>query len=241
MTQERLQKLMARAGYGSRRSNEALIRAGRVQLNGQTARLGDKADPTQDVVLVDGRKLRLLAPTYIMLHKPKGILSSTEDELQQNRQTVRDLVDLTGHLYPVGRLDKQSTGLILLTNDGALAHRLTHPRFQHEKVYNVVVAGDPSSEVLEKWAAGLDLDGKQTAPAEVKKIGGGPHSAQLKIVLREGRKRQIRRVAALLGFPVLALERTQIGPLKLTLVDPGAWRHLTVSEVNALRAATGLN
>ncbi len=236
---ERLQKLMAQAGLGSRRHNEALIRAGRVRVNGRVAKLGDQADPQRDRVEVDGKPLRFDPLVYIMLNKPKGVLSSTEDELEQGRQTVRDLVDVPGHLYPVGRLDRQSEGLILLTNDGKLAHRLTHPRFGHEKVYNVVVEGHPSAAVLQQWSAGVELDGKPTIPADIQLIERMKDSTRLRIVMREGRKRQIRRVAALLGHPVRHLLRQQIGPLKLGKLRPGQWRKLTPREVQALKRETG--
>ncbi len=231
----RLQKLMADSGFGSRRSNEALITAGRVQVNGRKARLGDRADPSLDRVTVDGRTLHFEPLTYIMLNKPKGVLSSTEDELAEGRDTVRDLVALPGHLYPVGRLDKQSEGLILLTNDGDLAHHLTHPRFEHVKIYDVVVEGRPSEQTLSSWAAGIELDGKMTAPAKLHVVEEREGETRLRIEMREGRKRQIRRIAALFDHPVKSLVRTQIGPLMLNDLPSGAWRHLTDDEVAALK------
>ena len=239
--EERLQKLMARAGLGSRRQNEGVIAAGRVRVNGRIAHLGDKADPTVDQVTVDGQPLRLPAEklTYVMLHKPKGVITSLEDELDQNRPTVRDLVPVTGHIYPVGRLDRQSEGLILMTNDGKLAHRLTHPRYAHEKVYSVQVAGAIGERALEQWRRGVMLDGRLTAPAPIELLERYTSHTRLRIVLREGRKRQIRRVAALLGHPVQRLVREKIGPLSLGDLPPGGWRHLTPDEVNALRAAAG--
>lgn len=233
----RLQKLMADAGLGSRRHNENLIRAGRVSVNGQVAHLGDKADPATDIVAVDGQPLQSEATIYIMLYKPRGVLSSTEDEMAQGRQTVRDLVDLPGHLYPVGRLDKQSEGLMLLTNDGHLAHRLTHPRYEHEKVYRVTVEGQPSPETLQQWANGLLLDGQMTVPAGIEILAQHSDHTLLQITMREGRKRQIRRIAAQLGHPVQQLQRVQIGPLQLTELRPGEWRHLTKAEVAALQQA----
>lgn len=226
---------MARAGLGSRRSNEKLIRAGRVRVNGRIAHLGDKADAEQDRIEVDGKLLSFDPLVYIMLNKPKGVLSSTEDELHQERTTIRDLVDVPGHLYPVGRLDKQSEGLILLTNDGRLAHRLTHPRYEHPKVYQVVVTGQPDAKTVRQWAEGVYLDGKRTAPAEITVQEQQKERTHLLITMREGRKRQIRRVAALLGYPVEALFRVQIGPLKMGDLPPGRWRHLTKTEVQSLK------
>lgn len=234
---ERLQKLMAKAGLGSRRSCESLISAGRVRVNGHIARLGDKADPANDQITVDGKPVRFERLVYIMLNKPRGVISSTEDELSQGRVTVRDLVDVAGHLYPVGRLDKQSEGLILLTNDGELAHRLTHPRYEHEKVYDVVIEGRPTEAVLAQWAAGIMLDGRSTAPADLRVLEQGEGSTRLHITMREGRKRQIRRVAATLGHPVLSLVRRQIGPLCLEDLSSGHWRHLTNREVAGLKQA----
>jgi pseudouridine synthase len=233
----RLQKLLADSGFGSRRSNEALIIAGRVQLNGRVARLGDKADPAVDRVTVDGKILHFESLIYIMLNKPKGVLSSTEDELEEGRETVRDLVGVPGHLYPVGRLDRQSEGLILLTNDGDLAHRLTHPRYEHVKVYDVVVEGQPSEKTLSRWAAGIELDGKMTAPVNLRVIEKRKDETRLRIEMREGRKRQIRRTASLLDHPVKSLVRIQIGPLRMNDLPPGSWRYLTDDEVAALKQA----
>ena len=237
--QERLQKLMARAGIGSRRANEKLIRQGRVRVNRRVATLGDKADPARDRITVDGEPLTFEERLYIMLNKPRGVLSSTEDELEEGRTTVTDLVPVDTHIYPVGRLDKPSEGLILLTNDGKLAHRLTHPRYEHEKVYEVTVEGRPKVAVLELWRQGVLLDEKMTAPAGVEVIELGDESTDLRITLREGRKRQIRRVAAMLGHPVRRLVRTHIGPLALGDLRSGAWRHLTATEVKALQKAAG--
>lgn len=235
---ERLQKIMANAGLGSRRQNETLIAAGRVRVNGKVAKLGDRADLDTDTIEVDGKPLRRQRKRYIMVNKPKGILSSTEDELNEGRQTVRDLVDLPGHLYPVGRLDMQSEGLMLLTNDGDLAHKLTHPRYGHTKTYRVWVERQPSQATLKQWREGILLDDKMTAPANVKIIDKGSYVVQLKIIMREGRKRQIRRVAAQLGHPVRRLYREKIGQLALSKVEPGAWRELTPGEVKLLQRMT---
>jgi len=226
---------MAKGGYGSRRRCEKLIAAGRVSVNGEVARLGQKADPKQDLIEVDGKKLVFEEPLYIMLHKPRGVISSTEDELRQGRPTVRELVDVPGHLYPVGRLDRQSEGLILLTNDGHLAHRLTHPRFGHEKVYYAEVEGHILQEKLDRWRKGVMLDGRRTAPAGITFIRRKGQKSMLQITLREGRKRQIRRISAALGHPVVRLIRKRIGPADIGDLPVGQWRHLTAQEILALR------
>jgi pseudouridine synthase len=235
--EERLQKIMARAGLGSRRANEDLIRAGRVRVNGRVARLGDRADPERDLIEVDSKPIESDPFVYVMLNKPRGVLSSTEDELGEGRPTVRDLVDIPGHVYPVGRLDKQSEGLILLTNDGQLAHRLTHPRFEHEKLYEATLEGATPVAMLEEWRAGVMLEGEMTAPAEITVMSQTDVATHLQITLREGRKRQIRRIAAMYGHPVTRLVRTRIGPLTMNDVAPGEWRRLTKAEINALREA----
>ena len=235
---ERLQKLLSQAGFGSRRTCEELIRAGVVQVNGQVATLGTKADLSNDKITVRGRTIQPEKRLYIMLYKPKGVLSSTEDELYEGRQTVRDLVDVPGHLYPVGRLDKQSEGLILLTNDGTLANRLTHPRYEHEKEYKVLVNGQPAAATLSQWRQGVLLDDQMTAPAVVQVEKSHLEATWLTVILKEGKKRQIRRVAAALGHEVRQLIRVRIGPLVLSGVNPGQWRYLTPHEVQALEQTT---
>ncbi len=237
--QERLQKLMARAGLGSRRENETVIAAGRVQVNGRIAKLGDKADPATDQILVDGRPLHLASENklYIILNKPKGVISSLEDEMGQNRQTVRDLIPVEGHIYPVGRLDKPSEGLILMTNDGKLAHRLTHPRYEHEKLYLVTLDGRLPDWALDQWRRGVNLDGKLTAPAPIELLERNEKMTRMRIILREGRKRQIRRIAAAFGHPVTYLKRERIGPIKLGNLKSGEWRHLSAKEVGELKTA----
>ena len=189
--------------------------------------------------MVNGRAVSKPQTTerlYIALNKPKGIISSLDDELEAGRTTVRDLVPLPGHLYPVGRLDKQSTGLILMTNDGNLAHKLTHPRYGHEKTYRVVVEGRISQEALKRWQSGVYLDGRKTAPTKITVVQQDVSFTRLEIVMREGRKRQIRRVANMLGFPVKQLVREKIGSLTLGNLKLGEWRHLTEKEVADLQA-----
>jgi pseudouridine synthase len=157
--------------------------------------------------------------------------------MEEGRTTVRDLIDVAGHIYPVGRLDKQSEGLMLMTNDGQLAHRLTHPRFGHEKSYDVTVEGSVADALLAQWQRGVILDGRQTAPAMIQLVERTPDHTRFTIVLREGRKRQIRRIAADFGHPVLRLLRERIGPILLGDLQPGQWRYLTAAEVDALERA----
>ena len=235
---ERLQKVMAKAGIGSRRHIESLIRAGKVRVNGIVATIGDSADPLRDKIEVEGREILPEEPLYIMVNKPKGVLSSTEDELGLGRATVREMVELEGHIYPVGRLDKQSEGLMLLTNDGELAHKLTHPRYGHKKVYRVAVEGHVSPESIKNWSEGVVLDGRMTAEADIVVLSRAVDVTWLRITMREGRKRQIRRIASMLGHPVTRLIREQIGPLHMGNLEQGAWRHLDQGEIEALRQST---
>ena len=236
MATERLQKLLAQAGYGSRRACEAIVAAGRVSVNGQVAKLGDKADPNSDHISVDGKRLKVEShPVYIMLNKPRNIVTTNDDEL--GRKTVRDLVDYDGQVYPVGRLDADSEGLVLLTNDGELANVLTHPRYEHEKEYLVFVKGQPDEKALNSWRRGVVLpeDGYRTAPARVEIIRREGDGTLLRVVMHEGRKRQIREVARLLGHPVQYLLRIRVGPLDMGDLKPGKWRFLNAKEIQSLR------
>jgi 23S rRNA pseudouridine2605 synthase len=233
--EERLQKILARAGFGSRRSSEELIQAGRVQVNGQVAFLGSKADPERDRITVDGHPLAVSEPlTYILLYKPRNVLSTVTTP--DARPTVRDLIPIPGQLYPVGRLDVDSEGLILLTNDGDLTNRLTHPRYGHEKEYWVLVARQPDEEQIHTWRRGVVMeDGYKTQPAEVRLESLQGKGAWLRIVLREGRKRQIRETGAILGLPVVRIIRVRIGSLLLGKLKPREWRRLTANEIAALK------
>jgi pseudouridine synthase len=225
---------MAQAGIGSRRACEEIIEQGRVTVNGHPASLGMRADPQVDDVRVDAERLRLPeAPIYIMLNKPRGVIS--DEDVVGRFARARDMIPLEGHLYPVGRLDVQSEGLMLFTNDGDLAHKLTHPSFEHPKTYRVVVEGSPSERTLEIWRRGMSLDGKPTGPAEVEKMGKAHGGTLLQVTLREGRKRQVRRLAAALGHPVVSLLRIKIGPLELGSLPLGAWRQLTPEEIEVLQ------
>ncbi len=236
MPHERIQKILAQAGYGSRRGCEELIVEGRVRVDGVVAVLGQKADPARQVITVDGERVRLPeARVYLALNKPRGVLSDTEDA--RGRTTVLDLVPHTGHLFAVGRLDLTSEGLVLLTNDGDLANRLLHPRYGHEREYHVRVAGRPSEDVIRAWCRGIVLDGEKTRPAQVKVLRAEGSDTWLQVIMQEGKKRQIRRVAAALGHPVRTLIRVRIGPIRLGRLAPGEWRPLTPREVQALQAA----
>ncbi len=232
---ERLQKLLARAGYGSRRACEEFITAGRVRVNGGVAVLGQKADPAVDKITLDGKPIAAAETlTYIAIYKPRNVISSAEDEI--GRKTVRDLLPEAGHLYPVGRLDWDSEGLILMTNDGELTNRLTHPRFGHEKEYRVLVARRPDPEQVETWRRGVVLeDGYKTAPADVYVESGAGKGVWLRVTMGEGRKRQIREVGKLLGLPVVRIIRVRIGTLRLGNLKPGEWRHLAAGEVAELK------
>ena len=237
MTTERLQKILAQAGYGSRRSCEDFIEAGRVRVNGQIASLGQKADPAIDKITLDGKLIAAAVTlTYIALHKPRNVLSTVENERGDNRQNVRNLVDAPGNLYPVGRLDFESEGLVLMTNDGDLANRLTHPRYGHTKEYKVLLARRPDREQIEAWQRGVVLeDGYKTAPVDVRfdKLQG--KGAWVRVIMAEGRKRQIRETCKQLGLPVVRIVRVRIGSLSLGPLKPRQWRYLTVAEVDDLK------
>jgi len=189
---------------------------------------------------LDGRPMARSEPlSYIAVHKPRGVLAVSQDD--RGRRTVRDLIPLPGHLYPVGRLDVTSEGLVLLTNDGEMANRLTHPRYEHDKEYHVCIQGHPDEKALEKWRQGVFLDGKRTAPAGVGILRRERDCTWLRVVMREGRKRQIRRVAALLGHPVQRLVRVRLGPVHLGNLQPGQWRYLSDEEVRTLHRSTTQN
>jgi len=235
--EERLQKILAQAGHGSRRSCEQYIEAGRVRVNGQVAKLGQKADVAKDKITLDGRPVAAnVEYVYVALHKPRNVLSTVAAEPGDNRKTIRDLVDLPERLYPVGRLDFDSEGLILMTNDGDLANKLTHPRYGHEKEYRVLLARRPDDKQLQAWARGVVLeDGHRTAPAQVRFESTSGKGAWIRVIMGEGRKRQIREIGFLLGLPVVRILRIRIGTLRLDNLKPRQWRYLTTQEVTELR------
>jgi 23S rRNA pseudouridine2605 synthase len=233
---ERLQKVLAHAGVASRRKAEELIQQGRVTVNGKiVTQLGTRVDPDRDEVRVDSERIQTASSfVYIMVNKPRGVLSVMEDD--RDRKSLGNLVPAPTRLYPVGRLDASSEGLILLTDDGGLANLLTHPRYQHEKEYLVLVNGRPSDSTLQAWRRGVLLDEKLTAPARVGVVRSQGDSTLLRVAMYEGRKRQIRRVASLLGHPVRELTRVRLGPLQLGTLEIGQWRYLTPKEVRELEA-----
>lgn len=233
MAAERLQKLIAAAGLCSRRRSEELLRAGRVRVNGSIAGLGDRADPVRDRISVDGRPLQPSAPTLTLLvNKPAGLLCTCHDP--QGRGTVFDLLPAElargQGLHPVGRLDADSRGALLLSNDGQLTLQLTHPRFGHHKTYRIWVAGRPAAASLERWRAGVALDGQPSRPVTIRCLDHRNGASQLELVMREGRNRQIRRTAELLGHPVLDLQRIAIGRLRLGDLPEGRWQQLQRQE-----------
>ena len=232
--EERLQKLLSAAGVCSRRAAETYLTAGRVTVNGEPARLGQRADPDRDEILVDGRPLAPRAkPVYILLNKPRGYVTTLSDE--RGRKTVAELVaDCGARVYPVGRLDLDSEGLLLLTNDGDWAQHLLHPSHEVEKTYHVSVFG-PVAGAAARLAAMTDLEGDPIRPARVEVLRQTARTAVLAVIIHEGKNRQIRRMCAQCGLTVKRLRRVQEGPLKLGNLPSGKWRDLSENEVEALR------
>jgi 23S rRNA pseudouridine2605 synthase len=243
--EERLQKILSQWGIASRRQAEKMIEAGQVRLNGKVVHLGQKANPETDVIEVDGK---LVKPSnrpqfiYLLLNKPVGVVSTCRDS--RKRSTILDLLPDTlskgQGIHPVGRLDAESTGALLLTNDGALTFLLTHPRHHVPKTYHVWVQGHPPESVLQAWRQGVDLLGKKTLPAQVRILQLSVEETLLEIVLTEGRNRQIRRVAELLSYPVIHLHRTAIGPIQLQpkggpVLPSGHYRYLNDFEIRFLK------
>lgn len=226
----RLNRYLASTGVGSRRAADEVIRAGRVTVNGALAELGTVVS-AEDDVRVDGRPVTVQATTVVLLHKPAGVVTTASDP--QGRPTVLDFVTADVRLFPVGRLDRETTGALLLTNDGGLADRLMHPRNGVRKTYVATVAADPPPPALARLRAGIDLDDGPTAPADVRLAGPG----QVEITIHEGRNRQVRRMLAAVGHPVRALHRSRYAGLGLGDLAPGEWRTLDDSEVEALRRA----
>jgi pseudouridine synthase len=241
----RLQKILAQWGIASRREAEEMIRQSRVQINGVLAHLGQKVDPQKDAIAVDGKPIfekQRPALIYLLLHKPAGVVSTCDDP--HRRTTVLDLLPKElcegSGIHPVGRLDADSTGALILTNDGDLTFRLTHPRHSISKTYRVLVKGHPPEAILQIWRQGVVLEGRKTRPAKVNLIERFANQSLLEIVLQEGRNRQIRRIAQQLGYPVIRLHRIAIGPIQLQtpkepLLDEGNYRSLKNDEIRFLQ------
>ena len=229
MTQIRLQKFLSAAGVCSRRDGEKHILAGDVRVNGKVANvLGTKVDPKKDRIEFRGKPVKISShPIYIALHKPPGFVTSCK---QPQERIVTSLVDIPERLFPVGRLDKESEGLLILTNDGRLHHRLSHPSFDHEKVYRVTVTRAISDDALKQLSSGVDLDGSQTRPAKVRRISEN----RFRITLREGRNRQLRRVVGNVGPRVKRLKRVRVANIHLAKLKSGQWRHLSEAEKTVL-------
>lgn len=239
---ERLQKILSRAGIASRRQAEELIRTGQVKVNGKVVtELGTKANPHTDRITVKGRTLPFAEPpVYILLHKPVGVVTTLSDP--EGRPTVTEyLPRVRQRVFPVGRLDFHSAGLLLLTNDGELALRLTHPRYGIEKTYRVKVRGIPTGESLRRLSRGIYLEEGKTGPAIIKPVRSSETKCWLEISIREGRKREIRRMCEAIGHPVEKLTRVRMGPLQLGRLIPGESRPLTEQEIRTLRRAVGLD
>lgn len=230
----RLQKYMSENGIASRRKSEEMIAAGKVKVNGRIASLGDKVDPIRDKIVVSGKRVvRNKTKMYIMLHKPRGYVTTMSDEL--GRKCVSELVEDAGvRLFPVGRLDRNSEGLLLMTNDGAFSNLLTHPSRHVAKVYRVTVREQVKEEHLTKLTEGIMLDGTKTLPCEVHVIERGENRTVLHVVLYEGRNRQIRRMCEAVGLTVIRLKRTEIAGVRLGMLPQGKWRELNEKEMQHL-------
>lgn len=244
MAEQRIQKVLADQGICSRREAERLIAAGKVKVNGHPVGLGDKMDPDYDKVSIDGKNVRIVRKrqyTYIMLHKPRGYLTTRSDD--RGRKTVMDLVsDVPAMLRPVGRLDKDSEGLLLMTDDGAFINLLTHPSGGVGKLYRVTVNPRATEEQVVQMASGVVLDdGVRTQPCVIHVVTDEPGRSVLEITLHEGRNRQIRRMCSAVGLQVVRLKRSAEGPVKLGMLQPGEYRELKKSEINALRNAAQKN
>ncbi len=232
-----MQKIIADSGICSRRKAEELIAQGRVKINGRPCKVGDKADPIKDIVSIDGERVvfeRKKAYRYIMLNKPRGYVTTMSDEL--DRKCVTELLDgVDARVYPIGRLDKNSEGLLLFTNDGNFANEIMHPSKHVTKTYRVTVRPDVDDEVLVKLSEGVVIDGRKTLPCTVLVLDKQPGRTVLQMTISEGRNRQIRKMCEAVGLEVARLKRTAVGPIKLGMLKPGTWRDLKPEELRALR------
>lgn len=236
----RLQKYLSQCAVASRRKSEELILSGKVKVNGKVAGLGDKIDPRRDTVTVSGKKIvSSKKHYYIMLHKPRGFITTMEDEM--GRKCVAELVkDVGARVYPVGRLDRDSEGLLIMTNDGDFANHLTHPSKHVPKTYRVTVRPNVTEDQLIAFNEGIEIDGRKTAPADAHIIEKSENRVVLEVILHEGRNRQIRRMCEALGLEVARLKRTHIGSIKLGMLPQGKWRNLTEDEVHKLKVSSGM-
>ena len=235
----RLQKYLARCGVASRRHSEALIEEGRVTVNGAPASVGMAVDPAVDTVLVEGRPVSPDEHAYVLLNKPRGVVTSARDT--HRRRTVMDcLAGLNVRVFPVGRLDMDVAGALLLTNDGELAHRLMHPSYLVKKVYLVSVRGSITAEAVARLRAGVKLDDGMTAPAEVKVLAQDNQESVIRLVLHEGRKREVKRMCSAIGHEVRKLRRIAVADIRVNGLKPGRWRFLEPREIEGLRRLTGL-
>lgn len=236
----RLQKYLSMCAVASRRKAEELIVQGKVKVNGKVASIGDKVSPKHDTVTVSGKKIvGNKKHYYIMLHKPRGFITTMDDEM--GRKCVAELVkDVGARVYPVGRLDKDSEGLLLMTNDGEFANHMTHPSKHIPKTYRVTVRPDVTEDMLTAFSTGMEIDGRITAPADAHVIEKQDNRVVMEIVLYEGRNRQIRKMCESLGLEVARLKRTSMGSLKLGMLPPGKWRELKEDEVHKLMVSSGM-
>lgn len=235
----RLQKFLAMCGIASRRTAETLIAAGRVHVNGEIAQLGQVVDPDVDIILYDNQRLLLESKTYILLNKPANTITTVRDT--HDRKTVIDCIEgVPERVFPVGRLDLDVEGALLLTNDGELAHRMMHPRYEMDKTYLARVIGEVTRETLTRLEQGVELDDGVTAPAQATLLRTDGHTSNICLIIHEGRKRQVKRMCEAVGHRVLHLRRAAIGKLSVTGLRPGEWRYLTEQEIHRLRKQVGL-
>ncbi|MEG0457743.1 MAG: pseudouridine synthase [Oscillospiraceae bacterium] len=240
---ERIQKIIASAGVCSRRSAEDMIARGKVTVNGRKCSLGDKANPIKDIIAIDGERIyveKTKSLYYIMLNKPRGYVTTMDDE--KGRKSVSELVkDVPARVYPVGRLDMQSEGLLLMTNDGDFANKMTHPKYHVNKTYRVTVRPDVTDMQAVALSSGVMIDGKKTSPATVHIVSKEEGRVVMEITIREGRNRQIRKMCEAVGLETARLKRISQGPIKLGMLQPGKWRFLKPSELIALRNSIKIN
>lgn len=238
MAEERLQKVLAAAGIGSRRACEELIAQGRVEVSGEVATLGDKADRARDVVTLDGERINVDPDlVYVMLNKPRGVITTADDP--QGRPTVMELINLPQRLFPVGRLDQDTEGLLLLTNDGELANALTHPSYEVQRLYVALVAGTVRREVIAELRQGVELDDGLARPYAIRQLEQDKGRSLIEVTMTEGRKREVRRLLGAVGLKVERLARVAYGGVELGDLRQGKWRFLTQQEIGRLHAATG--